>query len=124
MVTIIGAIIAMFVVSFWWFYRYFQAVEQVVQGNEAMLYYTLWIVLTLFTIGPVWVVLVQSDLNKFVENGYRPLKVPMQSNYHPTAHQAYAAYPHSAPAAAHHPSNQATPHALHKPGQHPPHHQG
>ena len=71
-VVVLGA----FVVSFWWFYHYFKGVEAVVQGNDAMLYYTLWIILTMIGFGPIWVLIVQSDLNKFIDNGNRPLKVP------------------------------------------------
>lgn len=70
------AMLAIFVVAFWWFYRYFKAVEAVTQGNDAMLYYTLWIILTIMGLGPIWVLIVQNDLNKFIENGYRPLKAP------------------------------------------------
>jgi hypothetical protein len=124
-IAIIGAVVAIFVVSFWWFYRYFQTIEQVVQGNEAMLFYTMWIALTLFGIGPVWVLIVQSDLNKFIDNGYHPLKIPMQPNYHPAAHQAHAMHPHPAPTTGQHPENHPSHHAApHNTGQHPPHHQG
>lgn len=117
-IIMIAGFIAILIVSFWWFYRYFQALEQAVQGNDAMLHYTLWVVFTLFGIGPVWVVLAQSDLNKFIDNSYQPLRVPMQPNYHPQTHHQTAeqqpathghvthTHPHEHhPAQPHHPTD-------------------
>lgn len=81
LILIILSVLAACVVSFWWFYRYFRAVEAVTQGNDAMLLYTLWIILTIIGFGPVWVLIVQNDLNKFIENGHRPLKAPAYPGY-------------------------------------------
>lgn len=70
------AFLAILVVSFWWFYKYFKAVEAVTHGEDAMLLYTLWIILTLIGFGPIWVLIVQNDFNKFIDNGFRPIKMP------------------------------------------------
>lgn len=143
-ILIILSTLAIFVVSFWWFYRYFKAVEAVTQGNDAMLYYTLWIILTLMGLGPVWVLIVQNDLNKFIENGHQPLKAvgyaggqqqwqqappqpqygqpyppappyPYQAPPAPSQQQPYSPYPPQT-APEHHDQH----HASH--GQHNPHH--
>lgn len=105
-VLVLASILALFIVSFWWFYRYFQVLEQVVQGNDGMLYYTLWVILTLFGLGPVWVILVQSDLNKFIDNNYQPLRVPMQPNYQPPAAPQVTAHPQPAEHQTHHTPHQ------------------
>ncbi len=124
-VIIMLGFLAVCIVSFWWFYRYFTAVELVVQGNDAMLLYTLWIVLSFFGLGPVWVLMVQGDLNKFMDNGYRPLKTPTppaysaaeQQTWHqppqPPTHQPHHPYPPQPPEVAHH---QTHPH--HQPEHH------
>jgi hypothetical protein len=143
------SILAVFVVAFWWFYRYFKAVEAVTQGNDAMLLYTLWIILTIIGLGPVWVLIVQNDLNKFIENGNRPLKAPVYPGYpdstqqwqtptQPQYGQPYPSapnYPNQAPAPGyqqpypqqypqqaqeHHPHHEGQHHAHHD--QHQPHH--
>lgn len=143
-VVIIG-FVAGVVVGFWWFYRYFTALEKVVQGTDAMLLYTLWIVLTWFGLGPIWILIVQGDINKFIDNGYRPLKAPIVPAYaamptdqqawqqpqppypyqqpmQPPAPQSHPGYPPQQPApdAAHH-----QPHQHHQPEHHShPHPQG
>lgn len=89
LVLMMAGILAVFVVAFWWQYHYFRTLEATVQGNDAMLLYVLWIILTLFGLGPIWVLLVQSDLNKFIENNYHPLRPA-----HPQGQQpAWQAHP-------------------------------
>lgn len=75
-ILIMLAMLGGLVVSFWWFYQYFKAVEAVTHGEDAMLLYTLWIILTLIGFGPIWVLIVQNDFNKFIDNGFRPIKMP------------------------------------------------
>jgi len=62
MILMMTCLLAIFVVEFWWFYKYLKAVEAVTQGNDAMLLYALWIILTIMGLGPIWVLIVQSDL--------------------------------------------------------------
>jgi hypothetical protein len=87
MTVLFGGMLAAAVISFWWFYRYFKAVEAVTGGNNAMLMYGLWIALSLIGIGPVWTLIIQDDLNKFIDNNYQPLKPPVPGNP-ATTHQA------------------------------------
>lgn len=96
--------LAIFIVSFWWFYKYFKAVEAVTGGNNAMLMYGLWIVLTLIGIGPVWTLIIQDDLNKFIDNNYQPLKPPVPGNPATTHHAA----PAHAPSGQHSVADHAT----------------
>ena len=77
MTVLFGGLIVIMVIAFWWFYRYFRAVEAVTGGNNAMLMYGLWVVLTIINVGPVWALIIQDDLNKFIDNGHRPLKPPV-----------------------------------------------
>lgn len=140
-VTIFGLVgfIGGIVVAFWWFYRYFKGVEMVTNGTDATLMYVLWILLSLM-IGPVWTLLVQNDINKFIDNGYRPLAkeppqqwqqpmqpgpqapyqpMPPQQPYYPPAPAAPAPVYYGPPA----PSMPAPSAGQHEPGMQHGHHQ-
>jgi Domain of unknown function (DUF4234) len=97
-VYILG-ILAAIVVGLWWFYRYFQALHKVTQGTDPIMLYVLWIALSWMGL-PVWVIVVQNDLNKYIERGGQPAPVyPPQAGWQqpmPAAHQA-PSYPQPGP---------------------------
>lgn len=105
MTILFGGLIVTTVISFWWFYRYFRSVEAVTGGNNAMLMYGLWIALSLIGIGPVWTLITQDDLNKFIDNGHRPLKPPVPGLPATTHHAAPAHAPSSEHSLAAHSSS-------------------
>lgn len=122
-VLLILGVIGIFVVSFWWFYKYFQALEAVTKGNDAMLMYGLWIGLTLVGAGPVWTLVAQSDLNKFIENDYRPIHPPYPGQPAPQPEESRQP---PAEQGSHHPHPHGQPHHEHPAHHHghPPHHTG
>ncbi len=82
--VIFGGIIAGIIVSFWWFYRFFKGIAEVTGGTDPMLMYVLWILFNLM-FGPIWTLLVQNDINKFIDNGYRPVPKEVPPQWYPPA---------------------------------------
>lgn len=68
-VFLIGAasVVAMVVVPFIWFYKYSKVVGGVTHEMDGTTLYILWIVLSLFSVGFVWPLIVQLELNKFID---------------------------------------------------------
>jgi hypothetical protein len=80
------AIIGMFVIPLWWFYRYFTAVHEVTHGTDGMLLYVIWVLCVFIVFFPVWMLLVQNDLNKTAAQLDTPphdMPLPDRSNYPP-----------------------------------------
>lgn len=55
--------------NLWWYYRYCQILTKVTKGMDVTTSYVLFIVLNFFSVGFVWIMLAQNDINKAIENG-------------------------------------------------------
>ncbi len=60
-------VIASLVVPFWWFYKYFKALDQVTHADNFALLYCLWVIGAVFGFLPIWMMLAQNDLNKVID---------------------------------------------------------
>jgi drug/metabolite transporter (DMT)-like permease len=63
-VTVPAAIL----IPYWWIYKYSHAADRITQGTDPMLLFVLYILLYATGLGFVWMILVQNDINKYLEN--------------------------------------------------------
>lgn len=68
-VNVLGIIgvIGVIVIPLWWFYRYSVTASKVTHGMDSTSLYILFIVLNIFSVGFVWQMLVQNDINKAID---------------------------------------------------------
>jgi hypothetical protein len=59
-------IIGILVIPLWWFYKYFKAVHSATGYTDGMLLYIIWMLCIFVAFFPVWMLLVQNDINKAV----------------------------------------------------------
>ena len=71
------AVLGTFAIPFWWFVGYFKAVHAATGGNDFSLLYGIWVISFLVGV-PIWILLVQNDLNKKIDqlNGVTPVGMP------------------------------------------------
>lgn len=82
-----AAIISTIVIPLWWFYRYFQAVHNTSGYTDHVLLYIIWILCIIVVPFPIWMLLVQNDINKTVLRGAADQQTP------PTSHIPDPPYP-------------------------------
>lgn len=62
-------IIGVIAIPFWWFYKYFQAVHTLTRYTDNVLLYVIWILCAFLVPLPIWMLLTQNDINKFIAFG-------------------------------------------------------
>ncbi len=83
MIFVLLFIIAL-IVPFFWFYKYAEAVHLLVPQTETSYLYVLWVVMNLLGVGFVWPLLVQTELNKYIDR-QNDAGLPSESHI-PTQH--------------------------------------
>lgn len=66
LVGLVG-VIGFFTIPLWWFFKYFQATNKLTKRTEPILLYVIWLICIFIAILPVWILIVQNDLNKTVD---------------------------------------------------------
>ncbi len=109
---VIASFLAAFILPFFWFYKFSEAVHALVPETETTMIYVLWVVMWVLGFPLVWPVIVQTELNsKYLD---RKLGMPTAAR---TPAPAVATYPVDKP--AHHVAHHA--HQVHH-GTHPSKH--
>lgn len=73
LLVVITAVLAILILPLWWFWKYSQAVVSVVKGMDLAQMYVLYVVVAwAFGLMPVWMLLVQQELNKVHEHSTHP----------------------------------------------------
>jgi hypothetical protein len=68
-------IIGVIAVPFWWFYKYFQAEHMLTCYTDNVLLYVIWILCAFLVPLPIWMLLTQIDINKFLAFGPGPAPI-------------------------------------------------
>ena len=97
--TYLIALIVGPIISIYWFYKFTNALHQVAQGIDPILHLVLAIIMWSVGLGPVWLLLAQNEINKYLESGGGLQPAPQANPVAEHNPQPVAAAPSELPAA-------------------------